>query len=147
MTTRCHSVFSRRSPVFLSRQLSDVATLRLAIGRPSWVRRISGSLPRFPTRITLLTLPAIALRSCCSTPPARPARGLTLVLCPRPARTFGLIHNAASGPPHCSLFVLARRPRNRKGSRRRTTAKFNDALSVLDRGVDAIADDVEPARV
>src|SRR4029077_16204601 len=60
MTTRCHSVFSLRSPVALSRQLSDVATLRFAIGRPSWVRRISGSLPRFPTRITLFTLPAIA---------------------------------------------------------------------------------------
>src|SRR6185295_13372556 len=57
---RCHSVFSLRSPVALSRQLSDVAMLRLAIGRPSWVRRISGSLPRFPTRITLFTLPAIA---------------------------------------------------------------------------------------
>src|SRR5882724_3593658 len=60
MTTRCHSVFSLRSPVVLSRQLSEVATLRLAIGRPSWVRRISGSLPRLPTRITLFTLPAIA---------------------------------------------------------------------------------------
>src|ERR1700748_351163 len=60
ITTRCHSVFSLRSPVFLSRQVSDVATLRLAIGRPSWVRRISGSLPRFPTKITLFTLPAIA---------------------------------------------------------------------------------------
>ena len=32
---------------------------RLAIGRPSWVRRISGSLPRLPTRITLLTEPAM----------------------------------------------------------------------------------------
>src|SRR5882757_632136 len=60
ITTRCHSVFSLRSPVPLSRQVSEVATLRLAIGRPSCVRRISGSLPRFPTRITLFTLPAIA---------------------------------------------------------------------------------------
>src|SRR6201988_2439435 len=60
ITTRCHSVFSLRSPVALSRQLSDVATLRLAIGRPSSVRRISGSLPRLPTSITLFTLPAIA---------------------------------------------------------------------------------------
>src|SRR5437879_11512022 len=34
--------------------------LRLAIGRPSCVRRISGSLPRLPTRSTLFTLPAIA---------------------------------------------------------------------------------------
>src|SRR5471030_2523234 len=58
-TTRCHSVFSLRSPVVLSRQLSDVAMLRLAIGRPSWVRRISGSLPRLPIRITLFTLPAM----------------------------------------------------------------------------------------
>src|SRR3981189_2538366 len=63
ITTRCHSVFSLRSPVALSRQLSEVATLRLAIGRPSWVRRISGSFPRFPTRITLFMLPPItALR-------------------------------------------------------------------------------------
>src|SRR5215471_11162277 len=60
ITTRCHSVFSLRSPVALSRHVSEVATLKLAIGRPSWVRRISGSLPRFPTRITLFTLPAIA---------------------------------------------------------------------------------------
>src|SRR6266705_2324980 len=60
ITTRCHSVFSLRSPLFLSRQVSEVATLRLAIGRPSCFRRISGSLPRFPTRITLFTLPAIA---------------------------------------------------------------------------------------
>src|SRR5213595_2034478 len=60
ITTRCHSVFSLRSPVPLSRQVSEVSMLRLAIGRPSCVRRISGSLPRFPTRITLFTLPAIA---------------------------------------------------------------------------------------
>src|SRR5499426_136368 len=59
ITTRCHSVFSLRSPVFLSRQDSEVATLRLAIGRPSLVRRISGSLPRLPTRMTLLTEPAM----------------------------------------------------------------------------------------
>jgi hypothetical protein len=37
ITTRCHSVFSRRSPLVLSRQLSLVATRRLAIARPSWV--------------------------------------------------------------------------------------------------------------
>src|SRR6185312_3236841 len=61
ITTRCHSVFSLRSPVALSRQVSDVATLKLAIGWPSWVRRISGSLPRFQTRITLFTLPAMPL--------------------------------------------------------------------------------------
>src|SRR5450631_3912673 len=61
ITTRCHSVFSLCSPVALSRQVSEVATLRFAMGRPSCVRRISGSLPRFPTRITLFTLPAIAV--------------------------------------------------------------------------------------
>src|SRR6202000_2111245 len=58
-TTRCHSVFSLRSPVALSRQVSDVAIRRLAIGRPSWVRLISGSAPRLPIKITLFTLPAI----------------------------------------------------------------------------------------
>src|ERR1700694_4535348 len=61
MTTRCHSVFSRRSPVALSFQESDGATRRFAIGLPSWVRRISGSAPRLPTRITLLTLPAMTV--------------------------------------------------------------------------------------
>src|SRR5262249_23144663 len=58
-TTRCHSVFSRRSPVALSRQVSEVATRKFAIGRPSCVRRISGSAPRLPIKITLLTLPAM----------------------------------------------------------------------------------------
>jgi hypothetical protein len=32
MTTRCHSVRSRRSPEFLSRQVSEVATERLTTG-------------------------------------------------------------------------------------------------------------------
>src|ERR1041385_5535343 len=59
-TTRCHSVRSRRSPLLLSRQLSEVASDRLATRVPSWVERISGSRPRLPTRMTLLTLPAIA---------------------------------------------------------------------------------------
>src|SRR5580692_10631129 len=80
ITTRCHSVFSLRSPVALSRQDSEVATLRLAIGRPSCVRRISGSLPRFPTRITLFTLPAIAAlhsRHHCTGPPPKPSAGGT----------------------------------------------------------------------
>src|SRR3974390_315945 len=63
ITTRCHSVFSLRSPVALSRQLSEVATLRFAIGRPSCVRRISGSFPRLPTRITLFTEPAMTASS------------------------------------------------------------------------------------
>src|SRR5690349_5847558 len=59
ITTRCHSVFSLRSPVALSRQLSDVATDRFTTGSPLFSLRISGSLPRLPTKITLLTLPAI----------------------------------------------------------------------------------------
>src|ERR1700742_839047 len=72
ITTRCHSVFSLRSPVPLSRHCSEVATDRLAMGRPSWVRRISGSLPRFPTKITLFTLPAIAALQTCLTYRASP---------------------------------------------------------------------------
>src|SRR5689334_100845 len=61
MTTLCHSVFSLRSPEFLSRQLSEVATRMLTTGSPEFRRRISGSAPRLPTRMTLLTLPAILL--------------------------------------------------------------------------------------
>src|SRR5271169_5351405 len=59
ITTRCHSVRSLRSPELRSRQLSEVARLRLAIRVPSLVERISGSRPRLPTRMTLLTLPAM----------------------------------------------------------------------------------------
>src|SRR5690349_13999812 len=59
ITTLCHSVFSLRSPEFLSRQVSDVATRILTTGSPEFSRRISGSAPRLPTKMTLLTLPAI----------------------------------------------------------------------------------------
>src|SRR4051812_43351157 len=59
ITTRCHSVFSLRSPLFLSRQLSEVASDRLQTRLPSCRERTSGSRPRLPTRMTLLTLPAI----------------------------------------------------------------------------------------
>src|SRR3712207_4029385 len=59
MTTLCHSVFSLRSPVALSFQLSEVAMRRLTTGSPELSRRVSGSLPRLPTRMTLLTLPAM----------------------------------------------------------------------------------------
>src|SRR5215467_205103 len=100
ITTRCHSVFSLRSPVALSRQLSEVATLRLAIGRPSWVRRISGSLPRLPTKITLLTLPAIALSICFpnhTTPGPPEVRG-----CRAPRPHLSPINR---GPLQCSCFV------------------------------------------
>src|SRR5262249_39778456 len=59
MTTRCHSVRSLRSPETRSRHDSEVARFRLAMRIPSWVERISGSRPRLPTSITLLTLPAM----------------------------------------------------------------------------------------
>src|SRR5690349_7342870 len=58
-TTRCHSVFSLRSPDALSRQFSEVAIERLAIEDPLGICLISGSRPRLPTRITLLTEPAM----------------------------------------------------------------------------------------
>src|SRR4029434_8951468 len=103
MTTRCHSVRSRRSPVVLSRHVSDVATLKFAIGRPSCVRRISGSLLRLPTRITLLTLPAMTL-SCFLDPS-------TLIPSSGRSRRPRLCHHAfpqqAARRQQCSLFVLA----------------------------------------
>ena len=59
ITTRCHSVRSRFSPLLRSRQRSEVATARCTIFVPSWVVRTSGSRPRLPTRVTLFTLPAM----------------------------------------------------------------------------------------
>src|SRR6185295_11683394 len=103
ITTRCHSVFSLRSPVALSFQLSEVATLKLAIGRPSWVRLISGSRPRLPTRITLLTEPAMTTSKLngaaeCAGHPKRHAA------C-RGKRDRGFPH-AGRRLCVCSLFVL-----------------------------------------
>src|SRR5271163_1508502 len=51
----CHSVRSCHWPS-LSLNRSLVAIENLATGIPPWVYFTSGSLPRFPIRITLLTL-------------------------------------------------------------------------------------------
>src|SRR5215467_1964248 len=51
----CHSVRSCHSPA-LSLYRSLVARLNFATGTPLGVYLTSGSLPRFPTRITLFTL-------------------------------------------------------------------------------------------
>src|SRR5580704_2856066 len=123
MTTRCLSVCSLRSPVVLSFQDSEVARRRFATGRPSWVRRISGSAPRLPIKITLLTLPAIELlRSFpispifAFQPSAGPARGKG------DRRAMAVIHTASrrgAYPKLCSYFVLAPDARG--------TAKHRDA--------------------
>src|SRR3546814_9938354 len=60
----CHSVRSFFSPVVRSFQLSLVAMLKFAILPPFWNVLISGSLPRLPSKITLLTDPAIILHPC-----------------------------------------------------------------------------------
>src|SRR3954447_3255996 len=74
MTTRCHSVRSWRLPS-LSFQFSDVATRMFTTSPPLLSERTSGSSPRLPTNITLLT-PAIPSSSspCESHRPSRPAR-------------------------------------------------------------------------
>src|SRR5215470_12881953 len=54
-TTLCHSVRSCHSPD-LSLKRSLVAMVILATGVPCGVYLTSGSLPRFPIRMTLLTL-------------------------------------------------------------------------------------------
>ncbi len=46
MTTRCHSVFSRRSPVLRSFQLSDVATDKVETRPPIAIVRISANIWR-----------------------------------------------------------------------------------------------------
>jgi hypothetical protein len=60
--TLCHSVRSLRSPVWRSFHASDVAMRRFAMRPPFWKDFTSGSAPRLPIRITLLTL-AIRLPS------------------------------------------------------------------------------------
>src|SRR6267143_6892443 len=57
-TTRCHSVRSCFWPD-LSVHASFVATVKFATACPLGVYRTSGSRPRLPTRMTLLTLPAM----------------------------------------------------------------------------------------
>ena len=54
-TTVCHSVWSLQLPS-RSRRRSVVAMRRLPTDVPDWVERISGSRPRLPTRMTLLTV-------------------------------------------------------------------------------------------
>src|SRR5882724_4092114 len=54
-TMSCHSARSCHSPA-LSLKRSLVARLNFATGTPLGVYLTSGSLPRFPTRITLFTL-------------------------------------------------------------------------------------------
>src|SRR5438045_903503 len=54
-TMLCHSVFSVRSPEVLSIHPSSVAIENRQKGVPLAVYFISGSRPRRPTRITLLT--------------------------------------------------------------------------------------------
>src|SRR6266849_686512 len=56
MTTLCQSVSSFHSPDCWSFQRRPVAIVNLVTGMPPWVNLVSASLPRFPTRITLLTL-------------------------------------------------------------------------------------------
>ena len=58
-TILCHEVLSFCSWVFLSFHLLDVAMEKDAIFLPDCIDLISGSLPRFPNRITLFTLPTI----------------------------------------------------------------------------------------
>ena len=55
MTTLCHSVFSFFSPLALSVHLSAVAMEKDTTGSPLAVLRVSGSRPKRPSRITLLT--------------------------------------------------------------------------------------------
>src|SRR5207245_5498965 len=59
-TMLCHSVRSFHSPLCLSLKLSLVAMLNLATAVPCGVYFNSGSLPRVPIRMTLLTLLAMA---------------------------------------------------------------------------------------
>src|SRR5690606_31759199 len=89
------------SPVLRSRQRSDVATLRLTTLPPLGRFRTSGSLPRLPTRMTLFTLPAMALSFQFS--PGLPGRGTLLSMgqLRRPARSSDpCAHHRPFRAPH-----------------------------------------------
>src|SRR5579884_3314888 len=126
MTTRCHSVLSLRSPVALSRQVSDVATRKLTTGRPSCIRRTSGSAPRLPTRMTLFTLPAITLSRSGNSARHAPAR--PSVCAPSTATRATRLRTA---PLHQTVFTLDAAPRRAKrvqvlstGGRERRSSLF-----------------------
>src|ERR1700721_331888 len=78
MTTRCHSVFSRRSPVALSFQESDVATRRLptalgpgGLGTPACNRLLRHNPHAFSPRLRLCSY--FVLRQNARGAAARPA--------------------------------------------------------------------------
>src|ERR1700678_987875 len=83
-TTRCHSVRSLRSPDALSFQVSLVASVKLTILLPACVLWTSGSLPRLPTRMTLLTEPAMSPSLCLLTERRHLARGCGAPSCGAP---------------------------------------------------------------
>src|SRR5579872_6908773 len=56
MTTRCHSVSSFHSPDCWSFQRREVARVKFVTATPLGVNLVSASLPRWPSRITLLML-------------------------------------------------------------------------------------------
>src|SRR3990170_6096498 len=94
ITTECHSVFSLRSPVPLSFQVSDVAIRRFTTGSPLPSRRTSGSRPKLPTRITLFTDPAIEVLHFISPERLRHQRRHTFsgrLHIPVPARTSPIV--------------------------------------------------------
>jgi hypothetical protein len=101
ITTRCHFVRSLRSPDTPSRQLSEVATARLAMRLPSCIERISGSRPRLPTGVPFVdAAPAdaairVGAAGCWH---GRPG---TVAPCPAPA---GL---RLVGPSHPGRFGIA----------------------------------------
>src|ERR1700719_134854 len=143
MTTRCHSVFSLRSPVVLSFHDSDVASLKFATGRPSWVRRISGSAPRLPIRITLLTLPAM---TCSVRSRYHQCSVSNLVPDPPAARAIGARWplstrlRDATGSQQCSYFVPGPNARpNTKACRLRAHLRIQiprrvDFVPILENG-------------
>src|SRR4029079_2062825 len=63
-TIRCQSVSSRHSPDCWSFTLRFVASEKLVTEVPEGVNLVSASLPKCPSRITLLTLlPAMVIRT------------------------------------------------------------------------------------
>src|ERR1700730_16281707 len=112
MTTRCHSVTSRRSPLVRLVQASEVATLSVTIVEPLCVVRLSGSRPRLPMICTLFRLAMVMI-----------------LLSPR--------QKAAGREKRCLLRCDRIKPRPRSRSKARSAGPESRAdVRAFDRGKD-----------
>src|SRR5580704_4719683 len=108
MTTLCQSVMSFHSPLCWSLVRRAVASENLETEMPLGVNLVSASLPRFPSRRTLLTLRAIVNQNF-NTPPPGVSGYLTATVPAAPQaaradRASSLGKSGETAPNDCSRY-------------------------------------------